>query len=206
MLHDTPEVNERRHQILEAAMQVFSRKGYQKATNKDIADAAGGISPGLIYHYFKDKEDLFFSIVRERASVIQLADHPEQFMDLPLRDALTTLGRTYLQMISSPQNLAFFRIVLSEALRFPQISETFYRVLLGRVFQIFVRYFQHQIDIGHMKPCDPTIAVRSFIGMFIAHIIMRDLFLQPEAQAISNETVVAQAVNTFLYGLELTSG
>lgn len=206
MLHDTPEVNERRHQILEAAMQVFSRKGYQKATNKDIADAAGGISPGLIYHYFKDKEDLFFSIIRERASVIQLADHPEQFMDLPLRDALTTLGRTYLQMISSPQNLAFFRIVLSEALRFPQISETFYRVLLGRVFQIFVRYFQHQIDIGRMKPCDPTIAVRSFIGMFIAHIIMRDLFQQPEAQAISNETVVAQAVDTFLSGLELTSG
>jgi TetR/AcrR family transcriptional regulator, mexJK operon transcriptional repressor len=202
MSNDTPEINERRHQILEAAIQVFSRKGYQKATNKDIADAAGGISPGLIYHYFKDKEDLFFSIIRERASVIQLADHPEQFMDLPLRDALTMLGHTYLQMLSSPHNVALFRLVLGEALRFPQISETLYRVLLGRVFQIFVRYFQNQIDTGHMKPCDPAIAVRSFIGMFIAHIVMRELFHQPEAQAISNEVVVAQAVDTFLHGLE----
>ena len=54
---------DRRTQILEAALEVFSTKGFHKATNKDIASAAGGMSPGLIYHYFKDKEDLFISLV-----------------------------------------------------------------------------------------------------------------------------------------------
>lgn len=183
-------------------MQVFSRKGYQKATNKDIADAAGGISPGLIYHYFRDKEDLFFSIIRERAQVFQLVDHPDQFLELPLRDALTLLGRTYLEMLTSPQHVAFFRLVISEALRFPQVSETLYRALIGRVFNTFVRYFQHQIDIGAMRPCDPAVAVRSFVGMFLAHIIMREIFRQPEAQSVTDAQVVAQAVDTFLHGLE----
>ena len=68
---------DRRQQILEAALKVFSVKGFHKATNKDIAQAAGGISPGLIYWYFKDKEDLFLSLIRERGTVFDLADHPE---------------------------------------------------------------------------------------------------------------------------------
>ena len=68
---------DRRSQILEAALQVFSTKGFQKATNKDIASAAGGMSPGLIYHYFKGKEGLFISFVRERATLLQLTYHPD---------------------------------------------------------------------------------------------------------------------------------
>nr|MCR5661372.1 TetR family transcriptional regulator [bacterium] len=43
----------RREQIIQAALKVFSEKGFLAATNKDIA-AAAGIAPGLIYHYFKD--------------------------------------------------------------------------------------------------------------------------------------------------------
>ena len=85
---------DRRQQILEAALKVFSTKGFHKATNKDIAQAAGGISPGLIYWYFKDKEDLFFSIIRERAAIFQLADHPERLMELPPRAGLALIGRT----------------------------------------------------------------------------------------------------------------
>ena len=68
MTGDPSEQSDRRNQILEAALRVFGTKGFHKATNKDIAEAAGGISPGLIYWYFKDKEDLFLSIIRERAA------------------------------------------------------------------------------------------------------------------------------------------
>ena len=68
MANEQNEPNDRRQQILEAALKVFSTKGYHKATNKDIAEAAGGISPGLIYWYFKDKQDVFLSLLRERAA------------------------------------------------------------------------------------------------------------------------------------------
>src|SRR5215217_7596239 len=96
--NEEPENGDRRKQILEAALKVFSTKGFHKATNKDIAQAAGGISPGLIYWYFKDKEDLFLSIIRERAAIFQLADHPERLMELPPREGLALIGRTYLSI------------------------------------------------------------------------------------------------------------
>jgi len=62
----TPKVVEdRREQIIDAAMRVFAQKGYSKATNKDIAREAG-ITTGLIYYYFDSKEALLKAILEAR--------------------------------------------------------------------------------------------------------------------------------------------
>ena len=200
--HDTAD---RREQILDAALQVFSLKGYHKATNKDIADAAGGISPGLIYHYFTNKEDLFFAIIRERAKFVQLAAHPESFMDREPREVLTMLGHAYLSALTSPSTLALFQIMIGEVLRFPQLREALYRAVISPVFGVLVRYMQRQIELGKLRPHDPAIAVRSFVGMLMAHIILREVFHQPEASSVSHDTVVTQVVETFLHGLAVTA-
>ena len=62
------EFEKKRQQIMEAALIVFAEKGYEKATNKDIAEAAGVGSPGLIYHYFEDKGDLLREAVMVRVA------------------------------------------------------------------------------------------------------------------------------------------
>lgn len=49
---------ERREQILKAALQVFAEKGYHNARVSDVA-ARVGVSQGAIYWYFKSKEELF---------------------------------------------------------------------------------------------------------------------------------------------------
>ncbi len=46
--------DERREEILQAALRVFARKGLVAAKITDIANAAG-LSHGLIYHYFSSK-------------------------------------------------------------------------------------------------------------------------------------------------------
>jgi AcrR family transcriptional regulator len=55
--------DERREQILKAALQIFARKGLAAARISDIA-AAAGLSYGLVYHYFRDKEELFVELVQ----------------------------------------------------------------------------------------------------------------------------------------------
>jgi len=50
--------NERREQILQAALQVFARKGLAATKISDIASAAQ-LSHGLIYHYFESKDEIF---------------------------------------------------------------------------------------------------------------------------------------------------
>jgi AcrR family transcriptional regulator len=52
-------VGERRQQIVQAAVKLFSEHGYYSTTIQDVARAAG-ISVGLIYQYFRDKDDVLF--------------------------------------------------------------------------------------------------------------------------------------------------
>ncbi len=57
----------RRRQIREAALEVFSRKGYQAATMEEIA-AEAELSKGVLYYYFPSKEVLYRSLVLEFTS------------------------------------------------------------------------------------------------------------------------------------------
>lgn len=55
--------DERREQILFAALQVFARRGFTAAKISDIA-AGAGLSHGLVYHYFSSKDEIFTELVK----------------------------------------------------------------------------------------------------------------------------------------------
>lgn len=55
---------ERRKQLLAAAIEIFGQFGYHQATMQQVA-ARTGISVGLIYQYFDDKEALLFAVINE---------------------------------------------------------------------------------------------------------------------------------------------
>lgn len=54
--------DERREQILMAALRVFARRGFAATKISDIVTQAG-MSHGLIYHYFKSKEEIFYELL-----------------------------------------------------------------------------------------------------------------------------------------------
>jgi len=68
----------KRNQIIEAAAQVFAKKGYSGAVIADIALEAG-IGKGTVYEYFASKEDLFFAVFEwfqkktEKAAAVKLS-------------------------------------------------------------------------------------------------------------------------------------
>jgi len=68
---------ESRKRIIDAAMDVFSMKGYAKASIREIAKAAG-ISIGGVYLYFRNKEELYKSLINDRmlniGSKLELTD------------------------------------------------------------------------------------------------------------------------------------
>lgn len=55
--------DERREEILSAALKVFARKGFAAAKISDIV-ARGGMSHGLVYHYFRSKEEIFYELLK----------------------------------------------------------------------------------------------------------------------------------------------
>lgn len=55
---------ERRHEIISAARELFQEQQYEKTTMKDVMDKLG-IAKGTIYHYFKSKEELLEAVVEQ---------------------------------------------------------------------------------------------------------------------------------------------
>jgi AcrR family transcriptional regulator len=72
------QVDERRSQLLELGLQLFSDHSYDELSIDDIARAAG-ISKGLLYHYFPSKRDYYVEVVRRAAGqLIERTDAASQ--------------------------------------------------------------------------------------------------------------------------------
>ena len=200
--YDEQEYEERRQQIISGALAVFSQKGFEKATNKDIARAAGIGSPGLIYHYFKDKADLFRQVVENRSPALQMLVGGNMTFDSPPHEVLTAFGRAFLATLLDQEGIDLFRVALGEALRRPLVAEMLNDLGPSRAFAFLTRYLSAQMDAGVLRRTDPGAATRCILGPLIIYIMSREIFPQPDSPTLAPEAMVAVTVETFLRGME----
>jgi len=72
-------IEDRREQIMDAALRVFAQKGFTRATNREIAREAG-VTSGLIYHYFDSKDALLKTIIEQRSPLQMVRDLSPQML------------------------------------------------------------------------------------------------------------------------------
>ena len=201
---DEQDFEGRRQQIIDGALHVFASKGFEKATNKDIAAASGIGSPGLIYHYFKDKSDLFCQVVEQRLPVLQLLTHSEELMTKSPHDALTLFGSAFLKVSENPTSIALMKLLLGEAVRQPQVANMINTIGPSRSFAFLTRYLAQQMSAGVLKPMNPGAAARCFVGPLIAYLLTREIYPQPDTKQLSSESMVKTAVEIFLQGMQIS--
>lgn len=199
---DEHEYENRRQQIIDGALDVFASKGFERATNKDIAEAAGIGSAGLIYHYFKDKSDLLRQVIEQRAPVLKLLNETEAMMDLPPREALKIFASAFVKTINNQAAIGLVKIMFGEAIRRPMVADAINAIGPGRGFGFLHAYFEQQMAGGHLRRVDPGVAVRCFIGPLLAFVVMREVFRQPDSRSLTPETMVETAIDIFLRGME----
>jgi AcrR family transcriptional regulator len=193
---------ERREQIINGALQVFSTKGFLAATNKAIAEAAEINSPGLIYHYFASKEDLLRAVIEHHAPPLQLLTQGEGLLALPPEQALTQFGMAYLRLMDDPKIGACIRVLIGEAVRSPKFAAIFREIAPMRVWKLLAAYLQHKMDEGLLHPMDPALAARCFMGTFAAFMLARSILHLPEDMNVDGALLVETSVRIFLHGLQ----
>jgi TetR/AcrR family transcriptional regulator len=71
--------DEKRRAILDRSAELFAEHGYDRASMSKIAEACG-VSKANLYHYYQDKEELLFDVIRfhleELLEVVEAADNP----------------------------------------------------------------------------------------------------------------------------------
>lgn len=90
----------RREQIVDAALSVFSEKGYDGSSIRDIAEQVG-VSEGLLYHYFSGKQELLQTCWRERTWGTQLEKILFDAEGKSVNEVLQTLVKGFLTSLYS---------------------------------------------------------------------------------------------------------
>ncbi|WP_170920361.1 TetR/AcrR family transcriptional regulator [Desulfacinum hydrothermale] len=100
-----------RDRILEAALEVFSEKGFHHATMDEIADRAG-VGKGTVYRYFSSKDNLFSQLVQARLQ--ELEQEAEQVLDSD--DHVLSMIEKYLGLYFAffDRNQRLYRVMVQE--------------------------------------------------------------------------------------------
>jgi TetR/AcrR family transcriptional regulator, repressor for uid operon len=138
----------RREHILDAAERCFAHAGFHRTTMQDICKEAG-VSPGALYVYFTNKEDLIAGICeRDRA---EFAERFAQLAEAPnFMEALEQLGNHYFEQEPAYKKLMCIEIGL-ESTRNPRVGEI-QRSVDAFVMQSFHALFQRLKDEGRIAP------------------------------------------------------
>ena len=193
--------SDRRQAILDAAFEEFSTKGFQGATIKSIARAAGVRSPALLYWYFPTKEDLFQAVLGQHAPILQVVLDPGSLRDRPPEEVLPLLARAYLATADTVANQRLLRLLVSEALRRPEIADMLGKRLIDRVLGFLKGYLAHQIALGRLRPHDVRASARAFIGTLLPQIVGKVAIPALAADGLTDEEHIATVVAIFLAGL-----
>jgi AcrR family transcriptional regulator len=118
---------EKRRQILDAAVRVFARQGFHATRVSDIADEAG-VAYGLVYHYFKSKDQVLNELFTERWSLLIAASDEIDAQDIPARAKLDGVARFIIDSYRHDPDL--MKVIIVEVTR---AANTFARTHLKEI-------------------------------------------------------------------------
>jgi AcrR family transcriptional regulator len=196
----TPKVVEdRREQIIDAAMHVFARKGYSNATNKDIASEAG-ITPGLIYYYFESKEALLYAILEARSPLKLMASFPPQALALPPEQFFPMLMLQVLDIVEGEDMIGLLRVMIPELLHNPA-KFVLPASLFPRLFGFLGNYVEAKIASGEIRSLDVSLTVQALVGSVMGFVLRRQIIRDPLALEYTHEQIAHAIADPFLKGI-----
>jgi AcrR family transcriptional regulator len=163
----------RKQQILDAALPIFSRKGFALTTTSEIAKAAG-ISEGTIYNYFSNKRELFIEVIKNLIVTMQLMELIEKlpgdgtpfvFQDI-LKDRLK---------FAENANVSHIMGLMSEIQRDPELKKLYAEQFIQPFFLKMESSYNNMIASGKVRKINPTIITRLIGGMIIGFIMLRTI-------------------------------
>jgi TetR/AcrR family transcriptional repressor of mexJK operon len=188
-LHDTPDSRSR---IVEAATAAFLEEGYRARVDRIAARA--GVAKQTFYNHFPRKDDVFAEVVRLGTAQILISLDGD---GAPLRERLRRFAVAFRERVLGAGGLAFFRAVVAEAPRLPELAAAFHANGPAQTIRRLAAVLDEAMADGELRRDDPAFAARILTGMLIegerTHRLFSDKPLAPPRRADA-----ARIIDTFL--------
>lgn len=163
----------RPEEILEAALELFTEKGFSATRITDVARQAG-ISKGTLYLYFENKEAIFRAVVQEMiAPQLEREEALVEAYQGPTEVLLREMIHDWWQYIGNSKLSAIPKLIVSESGNFPELAEFFVNTVVKRARKLYASTISRGIVRGEFNPVDPDVVARLVVAPMVQLVIWR---------------------------------
>jgi AcrR family transcriptional regulator len=190
---------DKRRLILDAAIRVFAREGFHHCRVSEIANEAG-VAYGLVYHYFRSKDEVLDTLFTERWTLLLEAISEVDAQELPIRDKLYAIASFIIDSYQHDPDL--MKVIIVEVTR---AANTFGRAHLDEISQAYegiASIIRKAQDAGTFRnDFSPEFATLCFYGA-IEQLLTAWIFEAIEATPEAFDQAKQMVVETVCGGLE----
>jgi AcrR family transcriptional regulator len=186
--------------LITAATHVFLRDGYGLASIDKVASEAR-VSTRTIYERFKNKGELLVAVIRRLVNRLATGIASADLEGLEPHPALMLIAETLIERARDPDSGALFRIVATEAHRFPELAAQMRESDKRCVDAALADYFRREISRGSLVLANPDKAAALFLQMVFSEL--HECWLFGDAQAAAHLDMTSHlhyVVDLFLKG------
>jgi TetR/AcrR family transcriptional regulator len=192
---------DRRNQLIDVAIDLFSRKGFAGTTTKEIA-AAAGVTEAIIFRHFATKQDLYKAILNARCPTPDTSawfSEAQQFMDANDDEGLFRALITII-IQSKRDDPRFERLMLHAALEGNELAIMHHNQCALPVGKKLIAYIEKRQHEGAIRQVDPIAVILSIVG--IADYYAHQKYMHHSASIpISDEAAIDAFLGIVMKGL-----
>ena len=191
-----------RRQVLDAALQLFSRHGYRATSVRDIAEEAG-VSTGNVYHHFPDKESIFKTLLEELWALAETRRFPYRraLIAGQFPDNLESLGAAARESIREFRQ--YFALIYVDVIEFEGTHvQKFYGDMATRYADLLGRNGGLERVAARLRPgVSPISALLLTTRMFFSYFTIEILFNVPEPFGKNSGEIVKEIADILRNGM-----
>ena len=185
----------RRKQIIDTAIEAIAQDGFAQTTIAEIAKRAG-VSKGLLYLYFKTKEDLFKAVIRSFVvpridALTAIIDSSEMSAEDFLRGPFLEFAKT---LPGSPISI-LVRLMIAEGPKHPDLLQYYWDNVVSRGLAAISELLERGVQNGEFRRSIVNDLPHLFVMPVIFSVIFKLLF---EKQCPNTDTMIEAQVDLLI--------
>lgn len=188
-------------EIVDAALALFSEKGFAATRIDEVAKRAG-VSKGTVYLYFDSKEQLLKAVVKEK-----LLPQMEKAENLVIEyqgsyaGLLEKLAKHWWSSLQEAKLTKLPKLIISEASNFPDIANFFIENVVQRVRGVFTKIIEQGIISGEFRETSAIEAARVFTSAIVFAAIWQHSMAPFDSIPFDADIYLQLHIENFIRGL-----
>ncbi|WP_072620779.1 TetR/AcrR family transcriptional regulator [Spirulina major] len=189
--------NSTRDRILQAALKLFARKGYDATTTKDLATAAG-VAEGTLFRHFSNKKAILIEVAT-KGWVEILTDLLTELSEMGSYKAVAQVMRR--RMLRMAESSDLMRVCFMEAQFHPELRDRIQSDVITKMTDVAEAFFETAMEKGIYRRMNPKVVARVFLGMFAVAGFSDQTIMEPDASPEAMKEMAEGLADIFLNGV-----